>query len=110
MMTVDNIKSPTDTDDATRKSLRVKCPDILTSVALLCSAVGLILCWFPIVGVTHALAGTVLGAMSRRKRRGRLPWVAVIVGVVATVAAVIFTISELNSLQLVNSYDASPWI
>lgn len=108
-MTVDTIKTNSD-NDVSRKCPDVRRPDALTSVALLCAFIGLVLCWLPIIGITHAVAAVILGAMASSTRHPRLPRIAVAVGIAATIAAVVFTITEVQSIQLVDTYDASPWV
>lgn len=108
-MTVETINTPSG-NDVSQKRADARRPGVLASVALLCAFIGLILCWFPVIGVTHAVAGAILGFMSRKDRRDRYALTAIVTGAVAVIASVIFLIVELGSTPLVNTYDASPWI
>lgn len=87
-----------------------KRPGAMAAVALICSIIGLVLCWFPIIGITHAIAGTVLGAMARKEKPDRYSIAAIAAGAAAVIAAVVLLIIELNSIPLVNTYDAAPWV
>lgn len=79
-------------------------------VALALAIVGLVLCWSPVVGIAHALAGTILGAMHYRCSRCRISLYAIIVGIVATMASIVLSVIEIGSIELVDTYDASPWM
>lgn len=106
-MTVDTI--PTlETDNAVpQKSANAK---ILAFVALAFSVAGLLLFWFPILGIAHALVGMILGVMAYKIKARRCALSAIIIGATASIAAIVMTIIEVNSIEVVNTYNASPWI
>lgn len=79
-------------------------------VAMAFSVAGLALCWSPVVGTAHALAGTILGALLFGKTHCRYALYAAIVGAVAAIASIVITIIEAGSIALVDTYDASPWM
>ncbi|MBD5210436.1 MAG: hypothetical protein HDS77_04080 [Bacteroidales bacterium] len=103
----------TDTSNtATAAKLKRRRPDAATVqlwVAQAFALIGLIWFWYPIIGIAHAAAGTILGAMTMKKKPSREARFAVIVGAVALVAAIVMTIIELHSIDIVYTYDASPW-
>lgn len=82
---------------------------VLLWVAQVFAFIGLIWFWYPIIGIAHAAAGTILGAMAMKKKPSREARFAVIIGVIALVAAIVMTIIELRSTDIVYSYEASPW-
>lgn len=109
-MTTDSISATPDNVATQTKATYVSGPGKLTYVALACAAVGIALCWFPVVGMTHALAAVITGFMSRRNNHCRTPLVAIMAGAVATVASVVFTVIEAHGIEVVNTYSAAPWI
>lgn len=108
IMIADSIS--TATDNAVQQPSDGTSQRTLTAVALGCALIGLTLCWFPIVGMAHALAAVILGVTAYRRNKGRAPLAASIAGAVATVAAVVLTIVELHSIEVVDTYSAAPWI
>lgn len=82
----------------------------LTYIALAFVIAGLIFCWYPIIGTAHALAGTILAVMAYKQTSRQIALYAIIIGIIATIASAIMTIIELNDIELVNSYNASPWL
>lgn len=79
-------------------------------VALAFAVAGLLFCWYPIIGIAHALAGIILGMMAYRQTHRRMALYAAGIGAVAAIAAVVLTIIEVNSIETVNTYSAAPWI
>lgn len=79
-------------------------------VALAFAVAGLLFCWYPIVGIAHALAGTILGIMAYKQTRRRVALYAAGIGAVAAITAVVLTIIEANSIETVSTYSAAPWI
>lgn len=106
-MTVDTIQTLDAGTAMPQKSDNAK---ILTFVALACSVAGLLLFWFPILGIAHAIAGTILGVMAYKVKARRCALSAIIIGAAASIAAIVMTIIEVNSIEVVNTYNASPWI
>lgn len=100
----------TATDNALPQQANGRNRRTLTAVALGCALIGLIFCWFPIVGMAHALAAVILGVTVYRRDKGRAPLAASIAGAVATIAAVVLTIVEVHSIEVVDTYSAAPWI
>ncbi len=82
----------------------------LTFVALAFAIAGLVFCWYPILGAAHAIAGTILGVMTYKRNKKRVALSAIIIGAIAIIASAILTLSELNSIEVVNTYSAAPWI
>ncbi|MDE6317897.1 MAG: hypothetical protein K2L73_05815 [Muribaculaceae bacterium] len=103
----------TDTSNtATAAKLKRRRPDANTVqlwVAQAFAFIGLFSFWYPIIGIAHAAAGTILGAMAMKKKPSREGRLAVIIGAIALVAAIVMTIIELRSTDMVYSYEASPW-
>lgn len=83
---------------------------ILTYIALAFVIVGVLFCWFPILGIAHAIAGTILATSAYRLSAQRINLYTILVGIIASITSAILTIIELNNIELVNSYNATPWL
>lgn len=92
-----------------RKRQRLTADKVQLWVAQAFALIGLIWFWYPIIGIAHAAAGTILGAMALRKSPSRQARLAVIVGAIGFVAAAVMTIIEIHSTDIVTTYNASPW-
>lgn len=108
IMTVDQLQSTVESIQA-QKDRKVTQAGIIAYVALACAVAGLAFCWYPILGAAHAIAGTILGVMARKRTARRAALYAIIAGALAIIASAVMTIIELNSTEIVTTYDASPW-
>ena len=108
-MTVDTINPAAESFTA-HVAAEVNQAKKLTYIALAFAIAGLAFCWYPILGAAHAIAGTILGVMAYKRNRKRVALSAIIIGAIAIIASAILTIAQLNSIEVVNTYSAAPWI
>ena len=63
---------------------------ILTYIALAFVIVGVLFCWFPILGIAHAIAGTILATLAYRLSAQRIHLYTILVGIIASIALFLF--------------------
>lgn len=106
----DNYMATSSDNNLSKKPTEGQQAKTLTYIALAFVIVGLIFCWYPIIGIAHALAGTILSVIAYKQSSRRISLYSIIIGIIATIASAVMTIIELNDIELLNTYNAAPWL